>query len=224
MRKGSALLAFLLLLLSILTAILNLGLGSGYMAFLFEKNGDWSNVPFSEKASLAYASSITSYLSGQSKEWNFVFEGTNYGEIFSEEERLHMEDVRDIFLNIQFLFYICLLGFPFSAIYLRKKNRLQLFLVAKYLCYFLLILIAVIIFGIFNFRQLFVWMHEILFYNDNWILSKAKDIIINLMPLGFFVEMSIKLIWLSLYLMCIGMLFLVLLKKIKIKEKLYEYE
>lgn len=208
MRKYSALLAILLLVLSTSFAILHLGLESKRMGNMFEVYGDWSFVPFPKEASHIYAKSITDYLSGASFDWDFSYESVDYGALFSKEERLHMKDVRHIFSVIQILFYGSLFGFLGLAYFLQRKQSLDLLRVGKSLVFILLGIGIVTVIGIQNFRLLFLWMHKLLFTNHNWLLSKEKDIIINLMPLPFFMEMAKILLLLVLGGIVLAMLLL----------------
>ena len=124
----------------------------------------------------------------------FFFGELNEG--YSDIELIHMEDVRnllllDVFLSLLLLCFYReilssdLVGYSLGAIGL-------------------VVLIAV--FGYFSFDWLFTTFHEVLFFNDFWLLP-ANSKLITIFPLDFFVHAFFQVI---LYVLAFGLLFFVL--------------
>lgn len=141
------------------------------------------------------------------------------GGIFNEKEVMHMEDVQDIFTGLRLLKYI---GIVLSASlvlyffiaedinYLLKKMYKGLFFNFGLLGILLLMIVT-------DFSKYFEYFHLIFFDNDLWLLDPKIDLLIQMMPESFFMDMSIK-IGLT-YIMSI--LFLQFITRLIVKFKLF---
>lgn len=89
-------------------------------------------------------------------------------EFFNDREIAHMEDVRDLFLGAIFLRRVCL--------------------VVAVAC--LAVLAAIIS---TDFSKYFVVFHHIFFKNDLWILNPETDMLINIVPEGFFLDTAARI-------------------------------
>ena len=115
---------------------------------------------------------ITTTLDGQQREF------------FNEREIAHMEDVRDLFVQAIFLRRICLGIIVLSLILMvLLKARISRVLPAS-LC------IAIIS---TDFTKYFVIFHQIFFDNDLWILDPRTDLLINIVPEGFFMDTAARI-------------------------------
>ncbi len=113
---------------------------------------------------------------------------------FNNKEIAHMKDVKDLFTKGRFfrVILICILIMSLILIKLLKVN-IKKVLAKSFLCTsFLSFLISLILFLCIssNFSMYFVKFHEIFFTNDLWLLDPATDNLINLVPLGFFIDTS----------------------------------
>lgn len=115
---------------------------------------------------------------------------------FNEKEVAHMIDVYGLFnlannvMNYSFTFILLSLAL---AIYLKVKNKLFP-LIRRHIFIILLIIVCFIILISTDFNKYFTIFHEIFFDNDLWILNPETDLMIQMMPINFFIEMSIKIV------------------------------
>jgi integral membrane protein (TIGR01906 family) len=143
---------------------------------------------------------LLGYMMGQ--EDDLVVETTIAGqtrEFFNEREKTHMVDVRNLFLlgfkirNLCVILVILLiLAMKFflreKLIPLLSKGFLTITVVISILFAGLGLLIAR------NFTKAFTIFHKILFpQNDFWILDPSTDLLINIVPEGFFVDMAVRI-------------------------------
>lgn len=141
-------------------------------------------------------------------------------EVFGERERLHMVDVKELFIkgklirNVSILFIISILLFVI------KKDKHWKNSFAKTLLYtsvsnvgllcILLILMAV------DFYKYFTYFHLIFFNNDLWILDPTTDILIQMVPEAFFYDTAVKIVvYFVGSLLTLGLLSLYYMKKNK---------
>ncbi len=107
----------------------------------------------------------------------------------SEEGEIHFEDVKNIFVKLDYLmifsFILSIIGIYFLH---KKKNFLYLRYTSALL--FLLPLILLFIIGI-NFNRAFTTFHKIFFRNDYWLLDPDTDPIINILPETFFMHSAL---------------------------------
>ncbi|MTI56411.1 TIGR01906 family membrane protein [Geosporobacter ferrireducens] len=134
------------------------------------------------------------------REENLDIQATIRGEmreIFGDREKLHMIDVKQLFLKA---FALRKLGFLLIAIALMAiyrlsndplrdiyKSVLWSGLVPLIFALILLILMQI------DFNKYFTHFHEIFFDNDLWLLDPEKEVLIQMVPLEFFIEISTKI-------------------------------
>ena len=144
-----------------------------------------------------------------------------YRQFFNQREIDHMVDVRNIFVagyiirNIAVAIFVITIAY---AVFIDKTLR-RIFIK----CYFaasltVLILVTTLLIGIFlDFRHAFIIFHEIFFFNDYWQLDSATSLLINMVPLSFFINMFIMAMTIFLsatFVMCVATgLFLCYLRK-----------
>ena len=128
---------------------------------------------------------VTTTLDGQQREF------------FNAREIAHMEDVRDLFVGAIFLRRVCIGAVILSLVLLALlKARLSRVLPAS-LCLgtglffaFIAALAAIIS---TDFTKYFVIFHHIFFDNDLWILDPRTDLLINIVPEGFFMDTAARI-------------------------------
>ena len=127
-------------------------------------------------------------------------------EFFSERERLHLADCRDIFVKVLtmrnfaiVLFVLCTL----VIFLLRKKSDNKKIAICYFqrttiVCLILVVLVAILC--IVNFDKAFDVFHMLLFDNDYWILNPYEDELVNLMRPGIFSDIAafIGSLWLAI--------------------------
>lgn len=129
----------------------------------------------------AMAESLVSYLKGDV--------ASLPEDLFTPRESLHMIDVLALFLGAKRLGYACLLGaVPLLILsYLlggrQKLGRGLLTGIAAALG----LLLCLGIWAAIDFDGWFTAMHELVFTNDLWLLDPAESMLIEMLPLGFFI-------------------------------------
>lgn len=118
-------------------------------------------------------------------------------EFFNDREKQHMEDVRNIFWggiksrNIASI--IVIVG---VIILMYSKAKWKILLAKWYMgITSIMILVGVGTGYIFSkdFSKYFVKFHEVFFDNDLWLLDPDTDLMIRMLPEGFFVDFSVRI-------------------------------
>lgn len=119
-------------------------------------------------------------------------------DFFNEQDRLHMADVRNLFLgglslrNVLLVIAVILL-----VILAVKKAELQTLLLKAYICaagiFALLLAFLGVAFSI-DFTKCFIIFHKMFFTNDLWMFDPATDYMIRMLPEGFFYDMVIRIV------------------------------
>ncbi len=111
---------------------------------------------------------------------------------FNSREIAHMEDVFDLFelarrvrnIGLTIIFIVLIL-----ANYRYFLNDL-LYSSFKLMVFLLVVYLAIGVFLALNFDQYFIKFHELFFDNDLWLLDPRTDMMINMLPIGFFISMA----------------------------------
>ena len=123
--------------------------------------------------------------------------GGEQREFFNEREIAHMEDVRGLFLKTLSIRRVCLvLGAGLLILMAATKARMGRVL-PPFLCmgtglFFALITVLGLIIST-DFTKYFIMFHHIFFSNDLWILDPATDMLINIVPEGFFMDTAARI-------------------------------
>jgi integral membrane protein (TIGR01906 family) len=193
----------LVLLLGLLCgSILSVAGNANYMNALFLRHANpiITGVDVQEYPGLA--DKITAYLLGKADSFQTTLSvHGQMREAFSERDLTHMQDVRNLFTLSRTLLLVCVF---ITAVCLALLIRFfpMRTLMAKCLLYtslFIAVLgAALAIWAAKDFLSLFTLFHRLFFTNDLWQLPR-EDLLIQLMPTGFFVEYAarIGLYWLS---------------------------
>lgn len=114
---------------------------------------------------------------------------------FSDIEIRHMIDVLDLY-NIAFMVrnvaFFLMVGLILCLFLLRVRVMYVLARCFRHvLTGFLALSALLVIFIAINFESAFDTFHRIFFNNDYWLLNPRVDLLINMVPLGFFIHISI---------------------------------
>ncbi len=122
---------------------------------------------------------------------NTVVDGKEQ-EFFNDREKIHMADVKDLFmagLMVRRVAFIITVLSLLVLLYLKADIKRILPRAFQ---------LAILIFGIItgasafyiskNFSTLFIQFHLLFFDNDYWILNPETDLMINILPEGFFFD------------------------------------
>ena len=147
--------------------------------------------------------------------------GGQQREFFNEREIAHMEDVQVLFLKAMSIRTACLvLAVLLLAFMAATKARMRKVLPPS-LCmgtglFFGLITALGLIIST-DFSRYFIMFHHIFFTNDLWILDPSTDMLINIVPEGFFMDTAarIALLFGSLSLILFGICLFLTIKNQK---------
>lgn len=129
-------------------------------------------------------------------------------EFFNEREKSHMVDVRNLFVGGLWIRRIAILLFVAAVVALLKTKadwkRLlpQSFLIC--LGAFIGVTAGAGVLFLSDFNKYFTMFHEIFFTNDLWLLDPRTDLLIRMLPEGFFMDMVIRIGLIFLSLLLIG--------------------
>ncbi|MDK2564709.1 TIGR01906 family membrane protein [Romboutsia sedimentorum] len=114
----------------------------------------------------------------------------------SPQGKIHFEEVRDIFQNINKLFNLCLIISIIGLfINIKYKNIKFLNVTSKSLISIPIILALPIV---INFEGSFVIFHKLMFSNDYWIFDPNLDPVIDMLPQQFFFHTGVMMLSLVL--------------------------
>lgn len=161
----------------------------GYFEKEYTKYGVAQAIDIEMDDLLVVTDEMMAYLKGDRED--LVIETTIDGalrEFFNAKEKRHMLDVKNLFLAAQelrtfsILFSLIAIG---AALYLKKGYRL--FQGIQWGIGIFLGLMCLLV-GLMqnDFNRYFIKFHHIFFNNDDWILNPKTDLLINIVPEGFF--------------------------------------
>lgn len=145
------------------------------------------------------------YLIGKEAELSIV---TNVDgreqDFFNEQDRLHMEDVKNLFLGglrvrtVVLVLAVILLGIVLAPKFReRKQGEIKVLLLRAYSIAIGVFLLALAVLGIaftIDFTACFTIFHKIFFTNDLWMFDPAVDYMIRMLPEGFFADMVLRIV------------------------------
>ncbi|MEA3378445.1 MAG: DUF1461 domain-containing protein [Nanoarchaeota archaeon] len=143
--------------------------------------------------------------------FNFIQYGIELNpDYFTEQDILHMQDVRHLIWNAVFILTILFLIFIVFVSILLLKGRIYLlgnsFLIGSSISFGLAIILLILSFAMFP--ALFRWFHLILFDNNLWLMPNSSTLI-KLFSMSIFYDMSKKIllnvIYLSLFIFGLGL-------------------
>ncbi len=138
------------------------------------------------------------YMEGKRDTLDFETQFNNgVREFFSERDKLHMVDVKQLFSKGRMLRNIAAFYILFFLFYLYKTSKDWKKKLAKYnIIAFIagiLPIIALILLMNTDFNKYFTIFHEMFFNNDLWLLEPAQDTLINMFPESFFADTAFRI-------------------------------
>lgn len=110
----------------------------------------------------------------------------------SNQGKIHFEEVRDIFQNVNKISRICLIISLIGIIIGIKNKDIK---ILNYTSKALIIIPLVLAIPmIINFEDTFVIFHKLMFSNDYWIFDPRLDPVINILPEEFFFHAGIMIL------------------------------
>jgi integral membrane protein (TIGR01906 family) len=178
----------------------------GYFEREYEKYDVLSNLPemsmSDEDGLMKVTEHMMDYLRGDEDELQVeVMMGGELRGFFSDREIAHMEDVRELFLGAVFLrraaFFIAAASAILIVLILRRKKAVFKALSRGMLAATAVTALACAALGLIfatDFTGAFITFHHIFFDNDLWILDPRVDMLINIVPEGFFFDTAARIL------------------------------
>ncbi|MGI6176092.1 MAG: TIGR01906 family membrane protein [Christensenellales bacterium] len=130
-------------------------------------------------------------------------------EVFNEKEKIHMEDVRALFVMLRTAMFIAGIAFVLLAacvLLLGKRRGLRTLTRCLFWSTIGLIvcILLVALWALADFTGFWSFFHTVFFTNDLWLLNPNTDILIQIMPQSFFQSLITKIM--TYYGLCIAVL------------------
>lgn len=110
----------------------------------------------------------------------------------SKEGEIHFEDVKNIFITLDYILYFSLFLSLIGIIYLYRKKAYHFY---KYSSLFLFgIPILLFIPLLIDFESIFILFHKIAFRNDYWLMDPNTDPIVTYLPQRFFMHCALLIL------------------------------
>ena len=196
-RMGFALLGVMGLLALLCSIAANSVTNGNLMHEGFLQYADTAHLSVKASSYEEYAAAISGYLDGKADDMQ-VSDPENPGQkknAFSEKENLHMQDVRGIVFLLKAVRWIGggLALAIIAGLYLFAKGKRSALMQQVFRGFsdaslaLLTFFVAIGAWGVINFEGLFWAFHKISFANELWLLNPAVDLLVALMPEGFFI-------------------------------------
>ena len=155
---------------------------------------------------MAVTEHMMAYLIGKEEKLSIVTDvDGEHQDFFNEQDRLHMADVRNLFLGgLKLRNYAVILAIILMIVLRAKKADFRRLVPLGYLQALFVYLILAAILGVamsIDFTSCFTLFHKLFFTNNLWIFDPETDYMIRMLPEGFFSDMVIR----------VGVIFIVLL-------------
>lgn len=142
---------------------------------------------------------LISYLKNEEKNLNIKanIDG-KIEEVFGEREKKHMVDVKKLFnigykiRNIAIILIFIVILIIIKTIRNSKRALLISFLYTGIIPIILSTMLFILV--KIDFHKYFTHFHKIFFTNDLWLLNPKTDVLIQMLPLGFFIDITITVL------------------------------
>jgi len=121
-----------------------------------------------------------------------------YREVFNDREKLHMVDVKNLYLNAMDIrnvsFVLMLVSFIGYLLLSNRKYKLLADAYKKTLIIIVVIFAALIFYALIDFQNFWINFHYLFFDNDLWLLNPNTSIMINMVPQQFFNDLVLRIV------------------------------
>ncbi len=151
------------------------------------------NVNLNKNELVLVTNKVLNYLGGISNNLDFKIKSTDKRDFFSDRDKQHMIDVRNIFDTLRNAGMLAVIILSICIVVMIRRHYLRLEM-QKFLRLGAIIgILPFIIIGVammINFEWCFITFHKLLFTNDLWLLDPAVDNLVNIFPEQFFTDMA----------------------------------
>ena len=183
----------------------------GWYARAYEKYGVLDDLEMQMEDVIHVTKEMMTYLRGNRAD--LVVETNVDGEVrefFNDREKAHMVDVKNLFVGGLWIRRIAILVFLFSIVFLiRSKADWKKILPKSFLIglgVFIGITGGAGLLFMSDFNKYFLLFHEMFFSNDLWLLNPETDLLIRMLPEGFFLDMVVRIGIIFLLLLSVGVI------------------
>lgn len=186
-----------LLLVLLLTDVQMIAFNKAYYERQYEKYQVPQSIGIDMPNLMTATSNLMDYLNEKRGDLNFQvpIKGVQQ-EFFSERDKLHMIDVKNLFVKGRLIrnfgFWYCVLFIAYLGYKLKDRRRKFSKLFIYTFIAGVVPIIALVILMNIDFYKYFTIFHEIFFNNDLWQLDPAQDRLINMYPEAFFSGIAFK--------------------------------
>ena len=190
--------AFSIILVILITAIDLNSFNKNFYETEFKKINNADIIQTDEQSLLDFTFVVLDYT--QDKREDMVTYATianEYREVFNQREKLHMEDVKALYLNaisLRNLAAILIVLIMMIFIVFKINFRLLAKAFIKTTWFALAIFAAILFYAILDFNNFWINFHYLFFDNDLWQLDPATSIMILMVPEQFFNDLVMRII------------------------------
>ena len=131
--------------------------------------------------------------------WQYMqFHAEFTSDFYSEQDQLHMIDVRNMLLKVQYIFFAAIMIFLLGLLYYYSFSResfyfflYEVFYSTSTLTIFILLMFVT---SAFFFDSAFFLFHRFFFSNNYWLMDPAMDKLVLLFPQNFFLNIFLSVL------------------------------
>lgn len=171
----------------------------GYYEKLYEKYNVTDDLNMEMSDVMEVTDYMMAYLIGEEEELSIVTDvDGRKQDFFNEQDRLHMADVRNLFLGglkLRNILLVVSAGLIVLLVIWKVDLRKALSKAFRWAMLVFGVLVVFLCIGFFvDFTTCFMIFHKIFFSNDLWLFDPATDYMIRMLPEGFFYSMTIRIL------------------------------
>ena len=173
---------------------------------------------------MAVTEHMMAYLIGKEEKLSIVTDvDGEHQDFFNEQDRLHLADVRNLFLGgLKLRNYAVILATILMIVLRAKKADFRRLVPLGYLQALFVYLILAAILGVamsIDFTSCFTLFHKLFFTNNLWIFDPETDYMIRMLPEGLFADMVLRIGLLFVGSLLILLIISILAGRFKKKQK-----
>lgn len=170
----------------------------GFYESLYEKYGVTGDLHMELSDVMEVTDHMMVYLIGKEDTLSIVTDvDGKKQDFFNEQDRIHMADVKNLFLGgLKIRTLLLVLAAALAACLAVWKAGVREALSKAYSWALAVFAAAIVFLGIafaVDFTACFRIFHEIFFTNDLWMFDPAEDYMIRMLPEGFFLDMTVRI-------------------------------
>lgn len=210
-QRGFATLISITAILILLITAFEIGAYSDYQWYekVYQKYGVLEDLDMKMEDVMYVTEEMMAYLRGNRTDLVVdTFVDDKEREFFNDREKAHMVDVKNLFIEGLWIRRVAIILFVVAVIALISTQADWKRLLPKSFLIGLGVFIGLTagagLLFMSDFNKYFTLFHEIFFTNDLWLLDPRTDLLIRMLPEGFFMDMVIRIGLIFLFLLLIG--------------------